>query len=72
MTSPVWDRVKPVKTPMANRGMSVVGVAIDRYQQDAGQHGQHPDPVAEDQPVAAHPEEVGQVVVPGQQAGQDG
>ena len=49
----------------------LVGVAADGDEQGGRKAGEDPDAVGEDLPVAAEREEVGQVVVPGQQAGQD-
>ncbi len=58
-TRPACDNVNPMKTPMANRGMSVVGVAAHRDQQRPGGDGEDQHAVAEHQPAVPHPEEVG-------------
>ncbi len=49
-----------------------VGVAAHGDHEGRGHERQDHDPVGEDLPVAAQREEVGQVVVPGQQAREDG
>ena len=49
-----------------------VGVPAHGHQQRPGEDGQHEDPVGEHLAVAAQREEVREVAVPSQQAGQDG
>ena len=69
-TIPAWARVKPVKTPMANSGISESVLPLGGGEQDRGEHRQHPDAPVEDQPVAADGEAVGEALVVGEQAGQ--
>ncbi len=54
------------------QGDQALGGPVHRHQEDAGEDRQHHDAGAVHLPVAAHREEVREVVVPGQQAGQDG
>ena len=61
-----------MNTPMAKRGISVLVLPPTATSSAPAMHGEHGDAVREDLAVAAHGEEVGQVVVPGHQAGQDG
>ena len=70
-TRPVWDSVKPMNTPMANSGMSVLVLPSDGDQERGGQEGQDDDPVGEDLAVASQREEVRGIVVAREQAGED-
>ena len=71
-TRPAWASVKPMNTPMANSGISVLVLPPTATSSSRREHGQGPDAVAEDQPAVSHPEEVRKVVVPRQQAGEHG
>ena len=70
-TMPAWDRVKPTNTPMANSGISAWVSPLDTTSSTAARGREHADAVAVDLALGLQREHVRQVVVPGQQAGQD-
>ena len=71
-TSPACESVNPMNTPMAKRGMRVLVLPSDGDEERARHDREYHDAVAERLPVAPDGEEVGEVVVPCHQAGQDG